>query len=305
MTPTKTRGIYLSLLTAGISGVSIFLNKFAVTSVGEPLVFTTIKNLGVAFILLASLLASRKWLQFKTIQKQDWLSLLLIGVIGGSIPFYLFFTGLSTTPAITGAVIQKTLVVWVALLAVPFLKERLSVKAIVAVIALFLANGLVGGFRGFKFSSGEFLILLSTLFWASETILVKKILPRIDPQIAATARMSIGGLTLLIISLITRPEPLSRLAILNPTQLAWVGLTTGLLFAYVTSWYQALKHASAITVTAILVASTIVTNLLSAIFITHSLNASVIIQSLIIITSLLVITKLSTNSLDRSSSPNL
>lgn len=267
--------------------------------------FTTIKNLGVAFILLASLLASRKWLQFKTIQKQDWLSLLLIGVIGGSIPFYLFFTGLSTTPAITGAVIQKTLVVWVALLAVPFLKERLSVKAIVAVIALFLANGLVGGFRGFKFSSGEFLILLSTLFWASETILVKKILPRIDPQIAATARMSIGGLTLLIISLITRPEPLSRLAILNPTQLAWVGLTTGLLFAYVTSWYQALKHAPAITVTAILVASTIVTNLLSAIFITHSLNASVIIQSLIIITSLLVITKLSTNSLDRSSSPNL
>ena len=139
MTPTKTRGIYLSLLTAGISGVSIFLNKFAVTSVGEPLVFTTIKNLGVAFILLASLLASRKWLQFKTIQKQDWLSLLLIGVIGGSIPFYLFFSGLSLVPAITGNLIHKTLFIWVAVLAIILLKEKLKPIHILSYILIFLA----------------------------------------------------------------------------------------------------------------------------------------------------------------------
>ena len=50
----------------------------------------------------------------------------MIGVIGGSVPFILFFNGLAMASAPSAAFIHKTLFVWVVLLAVPFLGERLG-----------------------------------------------------------------------------------------------------------------------------------------------------------------------------------
>ena len=49
-----------------------------------------------------------------------------VAVVGGSVPFVLFFEGLARAEATQAAFIQKTLVVWVALLAVPLLHERLG-----------------------------------------------------------------------------------------------------------------------------------------------------------------------------------
>ena len=36
-------GVRLALVTALISGVAVFFNRFAVKAVGDPLVFTTVK----------------------------------------------------------------------------------------------------------------------------------------------------------------------------------------------------------------------------------------------------------------------
>ena len=52
-----------------------------------------------------------------------------VGVIGGSVPFVLFFEGLARAEATQASFIQKTLVIWVALLAVPLLRERFGVAA--------------------------------------------------------------------------------------------------------------------------------------------------------------------------------
>ena len=171
----KSKGIYLALIAALISGVSIFINKFAVDIIREPLVFTTIKNTGVAFLIAGFLLVSGKWKKIKKLKKKEVVLLGLIGVIGGSIPFYLFFTGLSMIPAVNGAILHKTLVLWVAILAIPFLGEKLSKTGWLAVIVLFTANILVGGFKGFNLSIGEFYVLAATIFWAVETVLSKKV----------------------------------------------------------------------------------------------------------------------------------
>ena len=55
------RGIHLALVTALISGVSIFVNKYAVDAIRQPLVFTSVKNAGVAVLILTILFAGRKW----------------------------------------------------------------------------------------------------------------------------------------------------------------------------------------------------------------------------------------------------
>ncbi|MFA5025292.1 MAG: DMT family transporter [Candidatus Shapirobacteria bacterium] len=290
------KGIYLALLAAFISGVSIFLNKYAVDAIKQPLVFTSIKNTGVAMLLVTTVIMSGKWKKILNLGKNELWKLFLIGVIGGSIPFYLFFTGLSQTPAVNGAIIQKTLIIWVAILAWPLLKEKMSFKKTALVALLFGANLLVGGFKGFKFSQGEGLILLATLFWAIETIIVKKALVKIDPVILVTARMGIGSIILLIMSAVLQPVALNKVVNLSINQWFWIILTMITLFGYVTSWYTALKHASATSVMAILVGSTLVTNILSAVFITHSFNGLMMIQTLTMVVGIAILSRIEIKS---------
>ena len=84
------KGIYLALLAAIISGFSIFFNKFAVDIVKPPLVFTAFKNCGVGLFIIAAILMTGKWQQVTSLKKREWIYLILIGIIGGSLPFYLF-----------------------------------------------------------------------------------------------------------------------------------------------------------------------------------------------------------------------
>jgi drug/metabolite transporter (DMT)-like permease len=273
------KGIYFAFLTAIISGFSVFINKFAVTAIKKPLLFTTIKNFVVAVLIISIIIAFKKITLIKKLKKTAFVYLLLIGVIGGSIPFYLFFTGLSQISAINGALIHKTLVFWVILLAIPFLKEKLSKNQTIAICIIFLSNLIVGGFNGFQFSTGELFVLTATMLWAIENILAKKILPSVDPDIVTASRMGIGGIILFIITLITKPGMISSVVNFNIMQLFWITITSILLFGYVSTWYRALKYAPAIMVATILTSSTLITNILSTFLITHTMTPIVLIQN--------------------------
>ena len=61
----KTKGLYFALMTAAISGVSIFVNKLAVEAIKPPLFFTAAKNTGVGLIILGLIILTGKWIQLK------------------------------------------------------------------------------------------------------------------------------------------------------------------------------------------------------------------------------------------------
>jgi drug/metabolite transporter (DMT)-like permease len=283
MQQNQIKGVYFAIATAFISGVSVFFNKFAVGLIKPPLVFTTFKNLGVGILIMAIIFLFGKWKEVKKIKKKDFIYLLLIGIIGGSLPFYLFFTGLSQVPAINAALIQKTLVLWVIILAIPFLKEKLSVVQLTAIALLFLSNLSIGGFKGFTYSHGEMFILAATILWGIENVLAKKILPNVDSDIVVAARMGFGSIVLLIASFILAPKGVSSFVNLSTFQLALLSVSILLLLGYTMTWYRALKFAPAITVSSVLVASTLITNVLSAIFITHAWTPEMGVQSLTIV----------------------
>lgn len=287
----KLNGIQLAIITSFISGVSIFVNKFAVDAIKPPLYFTSLKNLAVGILIVSILIATKKWRLISKLTPKELKVLLLVGLIGGAIPFYLFFTGLSKIPAINGALIHKTLVVWVVLLAIPLLKEKISKMQMLGVILLFLSNYVVGGFKGFQFSQGELFVLIATMFWAVENVLAKKVLPTVDPDIVAAFRMGIGSIILVATTVATVPNLLTKSLALSGTQMFWVALTVAALLGYVMTWYRALKLAPAISVTAVMVSSTLVTNALSAIFITHAWNGVMAIQALLIAAGVTLIWK--------------
>jgi drug/metabolite transporter (DMT)-like permease len=298
--PNKTKGIYFSLLTAVISGFSIFINKFAVDAIKPALYFTSIKNFSVALLVFALILVTKEWKKLAKLSRRELVYLVLIGIIGGSLPFYLFFIGLSQTSAINAALIHKTLVFWVAIMAIPFLKEKISKGQILAVILLFAGNIFVGGFQGFKFSQGELMILAATILWAVENIFAKKVLSSVEPNIVTAFRMGLGSLILMTATFVSVPQVLHKSLMLSGSQIFWILLTVLSLLAYTTTWFRALKYASAITVTSVLVSSTLVTNILSAVFISHSWNWVLTIQAVLIFSGLFLFSRLSVRPITKS-----
>jgi len=283
---TSAKGNQFALVTALISGVSIFVNKFAVSTMGHPLVFTAFKNILVGILIFGVLTSAKKWKKITALSRTNKINLALIGIIGGSLPFYLFFTGISQIPAINAAMIHKTLVVWVTLFAIPILKEKINKTQVTAVGLLFFSNFVIDGFNGFTFSKGELLILIATILWAVETIIAKKTLSNVDPDIVVAARMGIGAIILMGAGLLTAPTAFNKIFTLSLPQWGIVFATVAFLFGYVMSWYRALKYAPAIVVTSVLVGSTIVTNVLSAVFVTHSWNSNLTFQTIFILSSL-------------------
>ena len=94
MSDKVKKGLIFALLTAMISGFSIFYNKLVIVKGVDPQIFNILKNGGVAAVLTASFLFSGKVGVFRQLTLRDIALLIVIGIIGGGIPFILYFDGL-------------------------------------------------------------------------------------------------------------------------------------------------------------------------------------------------------------------
>jgi drug/metabolite transporter (DMT)-like permease len=241
-------GVYLALATAVISGLAVFVNAFAVRQFPDPATFTTLKNAVAAFVLVGALLAVGG--VPRSIGARGWLGLAVLGLIGGSVPFLLFFTGLAEASAPAAAVIHKTLFIWVALLAVVLLRERLGAWQIGALAVLLVAQLMVQPPAGVSWGGGESLIALATGFWAVETIVARRLLASVPPLVAGAGRMGFG--LVVLVGYLAVTGKLGIFTQLSLAQWAWV-LGTGVLLAgYVATWYGALQRAPAAVVAAVL-----------------------------------------------------
>ena len=257
-------GVILAVGTALISGMSIFVNAFAVKQLPDPAVYTTLKN-GVAALFLVGLLAAttrRGSIRALPRRSVGWL--VVIGVIGGSLPFLLFFTGLAQASAPSAAFIHKTLFVWVAILAVPLLGERLGLAQLGALAVLLVGQLLILTPAGVTWGVGETLIAAATLLWAAETIVARRVLGSVSSGVVGVARLGIG--LVVLVGYLAVTGKLGALAALSGSQWLWVLVTGVLLSGYVATWYAALQRAPASLVTAILVLGAPVTAALQALW---------------------------------------
>lgn len=264
------RGLVFALLAATISGFAIFYNKLVIVKGIDPHIFNILKNGGVAIILTTYLLGSRKFTSISQLSFSSWKKLAVIALVGGSIPFILYFDGLKTVPALNANLIQKTMFLWVALLAIPLLKESINRWQVIGFLLILTSNFFIGGFQGFSANSGELLIFIATIFWSLENILARKTLSTVDASVGAWSRMFLG--TLLIIGFVAFQGKIGLLLTISPSYILPMLGSIALLTGYVTCWYKALKLAPATAVTSIFILATPITNILTMIFITRTLN---------------------------------
>jgi drug/metabolite transporter (DMT)-like permease len=255
-------GIALALVTAAVSGVSIFVNSYAVKQIADPALFTTLKNGIAAAVLLVLALTVVRRTDLERIERRDWLGVAVVGVVGGGIAFLLFFTGLALASAPSAAFIHKTLFVWVALLAVPILGERLGLLQIGALGTLIGAQLLIAPPAGVTWGAGETMIAAATLLWAVEVVLARRLLARVPSSVLSVGRLGVGLIVLAGYLALTGRLPL--LTGLSATHWAWATFTGLLLAGYVASWFGALSRAPATVVTSVLVLGAPITAALAA-----------------------------------------
>ncbi len=275
------RAAGLALITAVISGVSNFTAKIGVTVVSDPVVWTFLKNTVVGALLIGILILCAKVKEVRSLSRSTWLKLAVIGVVGGSIPFILFFTGLTMTSALSGSLIHKTLFIWVALLAVPLLKEKIGALQGAAFLLLIFGNFALGGLNNFHWGTGELMILAATLLWAAENIIAKRVLANVSSLTVAGARMVFGSV--LLFGVVLWQGNLSLMAGLTGQQWLWTLIPAALLLGYVTTWYAALKDAPATLVASLLVPATLVTNILSQIFLEKTMTTEQVMSGVAVI----------------------
>ena len=298
----QTKGILLVLSTAIISGVSIFINSLFVEKVA-PSSFTFLKNsiVGIAILLLivsASMLL-KKPTELKTLKPKEWGKLVLIGLIGGSIPFLLFFEGLAITDPAAGSFIHKTMFILVALMATVFLKEKLHRHIQTLAVMIFLGNYFILEPEIANGDTGVLLIFLATLFWASENIISKSVLKTLSGNTVAFGRMFFGSIFLLIY--IAATGQFSYIQTLNTDQWILVVVASALLLGYVLTWYNGLKHIPVSMATAILLLGSPITLILSALIKGKVLNISQNFGILLIVLGITVWIVTTTKNLKKSS----
>jgi drug/metabolite transporter (DMT)-like permease len=244
-------GIALGVAAAAISGVSVFVNGFAVKQLPDPAVYTTLKNGVAAGILVAFAVLVTRPIELRRIDRRSWAWLGVIGIVGGSVPFILFCNGLAQASAPSAAFIQKTLFIWVAILAVPLLGERLGWAQLAALGVLLAGQALVLTPANVRWGLGETQIAIATGLWAVETVIAKRVLRAVSAPVTGASRLGIG--LVVLVAYLAIVGKLGVVSTLTPTQLVWATATGALLALYVGTWFAALQRAPASLVTAVLV----------------------------------------------------
>ena len=120
-------GYIFAAMNAVISGFAIFINTYGVKLFPDSTLYTAMKNGVVGLVLLIPVIfVGTQRAEIKRLSLgQRWL-LLLLAVIGGSLPYILTFRGFQLSTPTTNALLSHLNFVLVAILAAVFLRERVG-----------------------------------------------------------------------------------------------------------------------------------------------------------------------------------
>ncbi|MCI4354220.1 MAG: DMT family transporter [Thermoplasmata archaeon] len=235
-------GLLLVLATAVISGLSTFVNTYAVHGTTSD-VFVTVRNLAVAGLLLPLAVLGERTRR-GVLERADWTRLVAIGLLGGAIPFLLFFHGLALATAAGGAATAsfgyRTLFLMATVLGVVALGERLHARVAGAAALLLAGSFLLLTFTGPVWTDGTGFVLVATALWAVEYTISKRTLRDLPSSTVGAARMGFGSAFLL--GYLAISGQLTGVTQLTAPQWQWVAISALLLTAFVGTWYAGLRR---------------------------------------------------------------
>jgi len=243
-------GLLLVFLTATISGVATFVNFWAVQGTNSD-AFLALRNALVVLFLVPLAFLVRPEARIP-LRRRDWARLATIGLIGGAVPFLLFFRGLQLAGqagAATASFGYRTLFLMATVLAVVVLKERIHGLKLLAAGLLLAGNVLLLSLTSPVWTDGTALVLIATAMWAGEYTL--RALRDLPSRTVALGRMGFGSLYLF--GYVAAAGQLGAIVGMALPEVQWMALSAILLTGFVSTWYAGLRHVDLSVATSVLV----------------------------------------------------
>ncbi|MFA5894815.1 MAG: DMT family transporter [Candidatus Shapirobacteria bacterium] len=187
------------VLTQLVFSVAMIIVTKRILGVGaEPLVMTW-EMLAIAGLILFLMLVRRG----EKLKKDEVKELIIPGIVGGGLAYWLGFLGLQQTQAANYAFLTKSTVVFTCILAFLLLKEKWTVNKTWAILLIILGSFLLStkGKLGAS-NGGELLVLASSFCYAISYVFAAKSMKKVSALTMATYRTLIGALVLFSICLI-------------------------------------------------------------------------------------------------------
>jgi drug/metabolite transporter (DMT)-like permease len=266
-------------------GISFVATKAALEDVAPvTLVFLRFAIASVVLLIVVRELPPR----------HAWPSLALMGFVGVFIHQMLQSYALTMTSATSTGWLIGVTPIWSALLSAMFLRERFGFWKIAGLAAGFAGALLVvtkGDFSPSMFgrpsTTGDLLILLSTVNWAVYSILGHKTIRALGPRRATSGSMLFG--TIMLTPFFVAQKGWRQIPNLSPT--GWTALlflalccsALGYLF-----WYGALEHIEVSRVAALLYAEPLVTFVAAALLLGERVSAIVVVGGILVLAGVLI-----------------
>jgi drug/metabolite transporter (DMT)-like permease len=173
----KHLGLISIIFVMLVWGSSVAVTKVLVADI-PPLFFAFLRFL-IASVCLLPVFIFSKQTSTKQLKRSDYAYLTLMGLLGVTFFYIAFNLSLKYTSASTGALIQGSLPVIIAVLGLIFLKEKLSKLQIAGILLSTAGVAAVGFFTGDDQSGdtlkGNLLMIAAMVCWGLYTIISRKL----------------------------------------------------------------------------------------------------------------------------------
>lgn len=141
------------------------------------------------------------------ITRKEYFILFLTSIFGSFIAPALYLSGLFRITAVNAALLANAEIIFIIILGVLFLKEKVNKKDAIGFVflligAIFLSTNNLQNLSFNQSLFGSILVISASFFWSMDTILSKFLSHKRNIIFITALKTSIGGLILLIVSLI-------------------------------------------------------------------------------------------------------
>lgn len=285
------KGTAIAFISIALFSLYAVFGKMLLTNV-SPFTILLLNQMLAGIILVLILDLIKRIHELKDISKKDIKHIYIISIFSSIVAPLLFLVGLGLTSATNTILIGKSEAVLTSILAVFVLKERITIHQIIGTLIMFTGIIIIATENfslGMSFNIGEFLILISALSYAVGTILFKKHIHHIAPEIIITLRNLFGASMLFIISIfmIDFSSVLQVMGINFITILLWLVILTTIIGQYL--WYKALEITSATNVSIAGLTSPLIAIFYAIVLLNESLISSQIFGGILIMAGLIII----------------
>lgn len=221
------QGVLLALAAAILFGL--------VSVVARASELPALTKSAYAYLIAGVLLAPT--LRGLRIETRDWPRILTMGLVGGALAPALLFYGLDQARATDASILLTLEMVFTAILAAMFLRERARAQAWFG-IALLFASAIVIAIRtgaqgGETTLVGAILVALAALGWGVDNTVSTKLVGSYKPHQLIALKGLIGGAAALVAAIAMRSSPaIPRAEVLNIAYLGVLGVGASILLFY-------------------------------------------------------------------------